>query len=347
MFIMGCQPWVSYEGKRKWNKSIITSPIFSQANSGFVLYDLDEAKTLANYQGSKSFTPASNTKLLTVLAGLKTFGKTLPMLEYLEEGEQLYLLPTGYPGFGYVNAEGLMALQRLLKTDHKELTLILPEKELAPYGPGWAWDDSGYSFQVPRSILPLFGNRLVKKKSSKIDFFANDQLIPTPNFSHPNNFYAQAFSQHRTGTIPFYPDQEFIKSVLPSNATISFIDKLDEKKLKQKTTLLSTSASPFYESILKDSDNFLAEQLIIMLGKKMYGSWDEEGTVADFYTQLPNDHLFAKTGTLKHVHCLTGLLKTKRGKHVIFSFMHNQIPGLNTKWKKEMESVLLKIYRDL
>ena len=51
-------------------------------------------------------------------------------------------------------------------------------------------------------------------------------------------------------------------------------------------------------------------------------------------------YVFAKTGTLRHKHCLSGYLRTHSGRVLIFSFMHNNYTGSSARIKEEMQRVL-------
>lgn len=405
LLCLGCGPKVPYSGKGKWTKIAIKSSIFSKGNTGFVLYDLEKEKCLANYQGNKKFTPASNTKLLTLLAAKQVLGEELIVINYLEKSDSLLLRPSGFPGFNYINNQGSTALDSLLINIKKPVKLILPQSP-APYGAGWSWDDSGYSYQVPRSLIPIFGNRLTKNKAYPNSFYADSILIKTPDFSHFNNQYIQSQPGLSKSSIPFFPDTNFIMQHLWKNGKLDIVieEKQDRPELEQFEEL-RIAAFPFYQAVLKDSDNFIAEQLLLMISNQKENTWNTNSVTSDYFTQqfdgeklawvdgsglsrynalspeqivralqllievygiedikrllpaagaegtlknhykrIPSGHLFAKTGTLRHIHCLSGLLLTASGKPLIFSFMHNQIPGSNGPWKAEMEQKLLEIY---
>ena len=401
--MVSCKSWVPFEVKKKWVKPVAQSPVFKKTNTGFALYDLNKGELISHYQGDKRFTPASNTKLFTVFASLETFGKKLPVIQYRVVRDTLVLFPVGFPGFHYVNDSGIQALDSLINTIDLPVRLLLPMDAIVPYGSGWAWDDSGYIWQVPRSAFPIFGNRL--RRISDSTFISLDSaIVSAPNFDLPLNSQIERLHNAETGLFPFLPDSVFLQR------TLSFSNKLEiiytpGDDYKGETQSIHVDAIPFYKRVLENSDNFLSEQLLLMAGKMKTGSWKidslvteyerglgqggyirwedgsglsrynsfspmqiiyllekmieknkeetileilpeggKEGTIGIYYKSLPQGTLFAKTGTLTGVHCLSGILKTKKGKTLLFSFMHNQIPGSNGAWKREMERLLLEIH---
>jgi D-alanyl-D-alanine carboxypeptidase/D-alanyl-D-alanine-endopeptidase (penicillin-binding protein 4) len=64
------------------------------------------------------------------------------------------------------------------------------------------------------------------------------------------------------------------------------------------------------------------------------------GTIRNWYGGQESAYVYAKTGTLSNKHCLSGYLRTKSGRLLIFSFMHNNYVGSSTPVKEEMEKVL-------
>ncbi|MBC8081954.1 MAG: D-alanyl-D-alanine carboxypeptidase, partial [Hymenobacter sp.] len=50
--------------------------------------------------------------------------------------------------------------------------------------------------------------------------------------------------------------------------------------------------------------------------------------------------LWGKTGTLSNHHGLAGYLRTRSGRLLAFSFLHNNIPGDDAPVRNEMERVL-------
>ncbi|NNF22806.1 MAG: D-alanyl-D-alanine carboxypeptidase, partial [Saprospiraceae bacterium] len=68
----------------------------------------------------------------------------------------------------------------------------------------------------------------------------------------------------------------------------------------------------------------------------------ESGTIRNWYG-AEEPYVFAKTGTLRHNHCLSGFLKTRSGKVLIFSFMNNHYTTSSAQVKQEMQRLLEQI----
>ncbi len=71
------------------------------------------------------------------------------------------------------------------------------------------------------------------------------------------------------------------------------------------------------------------------------------GTLASRFDNKPEAYIWAKTGSLSGVVCVSGLLKTERGKWLAFSFMHNNFVGSNRSYYDEMQKTLSWCYENL
>jgi D-alanyl-D-alanine carboxypeptidase/D-alanyl-D-alanine-endopeptidase (penicillin-binding protein 4) len=67
------------------------------------------------------------------------------------------------------------------------------------------------------------------------------------------------------------------------------------------------------------------------------------GTIEDWYGSEAGPYVFAKTGTVRNNHCLSGYIKTKKGKTLIFTFMVNHYTSSTSEVKKSMQQMLEKI----
>ena len=66
---------------------------------GLVVMDAKTKKVLYDTHGDKYFTPASNTKIVTLYTGLKMLPEHFPTLKYLEKNDSIFVVPTGDPSW--------------------------------------------------------------------------------------------------------------------------------------------------------------------------------------------------------------------------------------------------------
>lgn len=75
----------------------------------------------------------------------------------------------------------------------------------------------------------------------------------------------------------------------------------------------------------------------------LFPSGGVSGTLEDRYAGDPDPYIFAKSGSLGNVYCLSGYLLTKSGHTLIFSFMNNHFRHPTSEVKARMELIFEKI----
>ncbi len=85
----------------------------------------------------------------------------------------------------------------------------------------------------------------------------------------------------------------------------------------------------------------LYEQLGDANFKRYFPAGGESGTIRDWY-QDPSlqPYVYAKTGTLRHTHCLSGVLYAASGRALVFSIMNNHFRGDAGEYKMAMQRTL-------
>lgn len=271
------------------NKSLTKSDVFDKGHLGFMLVDPDKDKVLVDINSDKYFIPASNTKLFTFYTSYTVLGDSLINgLNYLERGDSLIFWGTGDPSLLHPDLKNTVALD-FLKNQTKQLYLLDNFDQVDAFGPGWAWDWYNYYYATERSAFPIYGNvvRFDKKlEDSKFEIipsqFKNLLKAETPqnwegyNFQrdHNANLFTYQLPEKWEGT--FETDIPLVTS--PELAAYSLTEVLGKKVtlIKNETYLNANSkklqtaaADSIYSQMMKISDNFLAEQLLLLVSDQL------------------------------------------------------------------------------
>jgi len=132
---------------------IDTSKVLNSNLTGFVLYDPSSDSTIYSLNGDKYFTPASNTKLFTFYAGLKTLPENLRALEYVIRGDSLIFWGTGDPSFLH-REFGSYSVYDFLKNRVENLFYSDSHYKDEHLGAGWSWDDYNSYYSAEKSPFP-------------------------------------------------------------------------------------------------------------------------------------------------------------------------------------------------
>lgn len=405
---------------------IAKETIFANNFSGILLQEANTEKVLFQQYPDHRFTPASTIKILTLYAALEILGQEIPALHYTSSGDTLLLWGTGDPGFLHPNLNNNNLVLDFLKT-RKETTFLFSNKNFHDdrFGAGWAWDDYTYGYQTEKSPWPIYGNKatFIKKAGEKIEVFPNyfnDKLRPIPTqqrgilrheFDNTFTYHPPALSNNFSLNRPFHFTPDLLTILLTDTLGKRIAtDPLNRPLPENHQTLNRPLNDDLFRLLMQDSDNFIAEQLLLTTGgilsdslqtkkaieqlkkihfsemastirwvdgsglsrynlltprsvtwvlEKLYQKIPQErllnifptggktGTIANWYGGQEKPYVFAKTGSLSGVHCLSGYVKTKKGKTLIFSFMHNGFIGSANEYREAMERVLEFIYNEV
>jgi serine-type D-Ala-D-Ala carboxypeptidase/endopeptidase (penicillin-binding protein 4) len=303
---MGCSS-SSRIPKRKIAKQFGRSAILNDHFTGFALYDLDNKKMIWQQNADKYFTPASNTKLFTFYACLKMLGDSIPALKYVVKHDSLIFWGTGDPSFLHSDLKATKALN-FLKNSEKKLFFASNNYTGDFYGDGWAWNDYNDYYQAEINELPIADNMA--------EFYAdkNDSLQVRPAYMkrflkvdsnyHPKGFRVQRDFVSNSFVCPATkPPKDFVQDVpwkTGAGLTLALLQDtlklpVTEIQLAQPDsakTLYDSQADTVYRHMLQPSDNFMAEQLLLVCSSAKYKTLNTDSTIsyakANFLNDLPD-----------------------------------------------------------
>lgn len=285
------------------------SPVFEQAFTGFVLADAATGKVWCAENADTYFTPASNTKTLTLAAALHTLGDSLPAFRYAARRDTLYVLPFGDPTFLHPDFAAWQSGFRFLQ-QHPARYIAMgdPAPRLLPYGPGWMWDDFTSEYSPERSIFPVFGNL---RSLSRV---TGDSLRVEPPYwnaflKKADTDSAQVVPQWGSNQIVYDRRARFSKNYVswyPVQDTRTHNPRLLADTLKKAVmfsdrlpvlpgwkTWYSVPADTVYRRLMHQSDNLFAEQLLLMSAATATGRMESAAMIekmkGTLFTDLPSD----------------------------------------------------------
>jgi D-alanyl-D-alanine carboxypeptidase/D-alanyl-D-alanine-endopeptidase (penicillin-binding protein 4) len=316
---------VSKKIEKEARTKLLNDPAFVNAHTGISIFDPSSGKYLYNYQGDKYFVPASNTKIISLYAGLKNLGDSIPGLRYRPTADTIYLQPTGDPGFLHPDYKSQPVFD-FLRATNKPLVIDASNFKTEAYGAGWSWDDYNDDYMVERSPLPVYGN-LVKwtqvKDTSKSNPVAGNEdnafIYSDPEVNWKVNFsndtanhsfsVKRAFNGNeytirqgnetsRSIEVPFVTNgiQTAIE-LLPDTIHKPIFVASSGKAFDRKNAVLirSRPADTLFKTMMGRSDNFFAEQTLLMVSNEKWGVMDEHRLIDDLlktdlksFPQKPN-----------------------------------------------------------
>lgn len=282
------------------NKTILSDSAASKGFIGISIYDPSTAKYLYNYNATKYFTPASNTKLFSLYAGMKYLGDSLITATIIEDSMRLFIFPNGDPSFLNPEFSEQPFLRKLQSTNKTILFIDTAWKEKA-LGYGWAWDDYNDDYMAERSSIPVYGNVVTISGTGNMPevnplYFA-PYLSPNTGWKSPEfissvtrNIEANTFVAELKGstkkifTIPFITYNYFtsvkILETLLGGKLITSMNSVPKSELwGTRTAVKSIVSDSLFKPMMHRSDNFFAEQTLLMVSNEHLGYMSDEDII--------------------------------------------------------------------
>ena len=288
-------------GKSAKSEVLGAAPL-QTAHVGISIYEPAIKKYWYDYQGDKYFVPASNTKIATCYAAMKYLGDSLVGLRYVSlsktDPKDIWIQATGDPTLLHPDFIKQPVVDFLKNDTSVSFGLVTNGQwKDEAFGSGWSWNDYRASYMSERSSFPIYGN--------VIRFFGSDNgvsIVPhhieldyggtgniSDGFSYKNKKYN--FSRAKDKNL-FYWDYstsdfkyEEIPFITSDGMTIKFLK--DTIKGLQLTTnpnislfnpksILSQPTDSLLKPMMHRSDNFFAEQSLLMVSNEILDVMNDE-----------------------------------------------------------------------
>ncbi|QKJ32740.1 D-alanyl-D-alanine carboxypeptidase [Mucilaginibacter mali] len=280
------------------------SKIVNDHFTGFALYDLDKQQMVYELNDDKYYNPASNTKLFTFYTSLCMLGDSIPALQYVTRGDSLIFWATGDPSFLHSDLKATRALN-FLKNSKKQLYFSSGRYTGNFYGSGWPWSDYNDYYQAEINELPLEDNvallyagtdgKLKIKPAYLTDYLRRDSTYRPKAFNVQRNFLDNHF------TYPAMPVPKNFKQEIPWKTSPSltlamlqdtlkrFVDEVHQPLPPDAKTIYNANADSVYRRFLQPSDNFIAEQLLLVCSSVKFKVLNKDSVINYATKNLLND----------------------------------------------------------
>ncbi len=281
---------VSRQISKNATSILLKDTAISTGQIGISIYEPATNKYWYNYNADKYFIPASNTKLFTLYAGMKYLGDSLVGLRYQLKGDSIIIEPSGDPTFLLSEFKNQPALKFLKSQKNIYVSESFNYKEFL--GNGWAWNDFKESYMAQRSSFPVYGNVITAK------WVTQDSINIYPTFYQKQTAVMEKL---KTGfeVIKGFEDNHFLfinggdkYKEVPFRPTPIDIYGLLEDTLKIKVgfdfnafdkpgnlIIHSQPSDSLFKPMMHRSDNFFAEQTLLMVSNEHLGYMSDEAII--------------------------------------------------------------------
>ncbi len=280
---------------------ILKNEAFVHAHTGICIYEPATGKYWYNYQSEKYFTPASNTKLATCYAAMKYLGDSLTGISYAIINDSTVVIKgMADPSFlhsDYINNPVFNFLKNYKFID-------VASSGFDDYlGAGWGWGDYLDYYMAQRSEFPIYGNTVkvswnndggltfmpayFKKRSVVTGYLSKGfkvmKLWDSNDFTFENG-------NIKNDEIPFTPDENTLQQLL-QDTLHAHIETINNYPGELNNVIHSQPTDSLLKPMMHRSDNFFAEQSLLMVSQKLLGAMNDRKIIDTLlktdYAQMP------------------------------------------------------------
>ncbi len=302
LFLFSCS--VSKQISKQADSILLNDTSISKGHIGISIYEPATGKYWYNHNADKYFIPASNTKLFTLYAGMKYLGDSLVGARVEETWNTIRIYGTGDPTFLHPDFKFQPVFD--YARSKKGNNVVFLENEdynnigaLKPFGKGWSWDDYDQDYMPERNYFPVYGNVVRFSINSSGDL----KIIPsyfkdyswwgktdTSKFQikrerSGNRFYIYGSQTTKQVAIPFRTGDSYDINKFTTNIVAHLLSDTLGYEVTQATTgkqfkiykpIRSQPSDSLFKPMMHNSDNFFAEQTLLMVSNEQLGYMSDE-----------------------------------------------------------------------
>lgn len=283
----------------------------NNAHVGIAVFDPQKNRYRFTHQSDKLFIPASNTKIVTCYAGMKYLPTRVPTAIFQELDTAVIIVPMGDPTFLHPEF-AVHPLMNRLKEVKKPIYLSTSHWKTLALGNGWSQEDFSEDYMTERSVFPVYGNQVhwfqerTKKENpthaaDSIDLFiySNPEISWPVDFGKAGSRFSVVRAAHNNAftllegkekqarvSVPYITNGvktglELLADSLHTSISIWEGPKEYTARLIRQDTIYSQSTDSLLSIMMHRSDNFYADQILLMASQMKKGEMNEDGFIQD------------------------------------------------------------------
>lgn len=284
-------------------ENVLGNKALQAAHVGISIFDPAENKYLYNYQGDKYFVPASNTKIPTCYAAMKYLEDSLVGFYLKDSTDFVMVMPGGDPTFLHPEFSNQHSFNVLKSVKKRIIVLSHSKSKVSEFGSGWSWDDYKEPYMAERAEWPVYGNVIHFERVGE-KLIVSPPILKKPFFNEPmmqllglgekfkvtrkkdeNKFHFWASeSIFKKQEIPFKTfglssvTLDFLADTLNRSIPDELIWTLTDNK-KGFKKIHSQPTDSLLKPMMHRSDNFFAEQSLLMVSNEYLGYMSDSKTI--------------------------------------------------------------------
>lgn len=288
---------------RQWaQQDVLRAKGLREAHVGISIYDPATGKYWYQHQDDKFFMPASNTKIFTLYTGLQLLGDSLPGMRYAENDTALFIRGMADPSFLHPDFKYQPAMDLLTRTD-KRIWLQPALIKNKRFGPGWGWGDYADYYQPELNEWPMYGNVAWVK-------LAGAGYTMTPEFptelvyerapaealadreERENLFILHLRADDaatRAFEVPYITGSRQQLARRLQDTLRKPVGVLTTPAVTENLLLKSIPADTLFQPMMHRSDNFFAEQILMMCAAEKFDTIDSRKVIQYMLDSSLND----------------------------------------------------------
>ncbi len=273
---------------RQWaQQDVLRTKDLRSAHVGISIYDPAAGKYWYQYQDDKFFTPASNTKIFTLFTGLQLLGDSLPGMRFAENDTAIFIRGMADPSFLHPDFQ-YQPVMDLLSHTTKKIWLQPALIKNKRFGPGWGWSDYADYYQPELNEWPMYGN-VAWVKQTGAEYTMTPRFPTELVYEHaPEEARADReerenlfilhlrADEHRTHAfeVPYITGDRRQLARRLQDTLRKPVGVLPSAAVPENLLLRSIPADTLFQPMMHRSDNFFAEQILMMCSAQKYDTID-------------------------------------------------------------------------